>query len=100
MTRKIKIRSAIKLHDDEGNLIDKPRDAASQFNKYFSSIASNLKEEENKDAPNTVLKNALNFNLYLFNNSLPISAKIHEKSPNSVGNVLKVKFQYLPQICP
>ena len=44
LDRKIKIRSAIKLHDDEGNLIDKPKDVASQFNKYFSSIASNLKE--------------------------------------------------------
>ena len=44
LDRKIKERSALKLHEDEGNLIDKPKDVASQFNKYFSSIASNLKE--------------------------------------------------------
>ena len=45
LNRNNKKSDPIKLHDCEGNLITSSVDVASHFNKYFSSIASNLKEK-------------------------------------------------------
>ena len=45
LNRGSKKSDTIKLHDDEGNLINSPMHVATRFNDFFTNIASNLKAE-------------------------------------------------------
>ena len=43
LNRKSKKSTNIKLHNESGDVFNTPKDVATEFNKYFASIASDLK---------------------------------------------------------
>jgi ribosomal protein S18 len=67
LNRKVKKNSKIKLHDNNGNIINTPRAVAEKFNDYFVSIAAKLKDD---------ISSRNNFHPTDFRNFLSLSAPV------------------------